>query len=50
MVDLSTFHLHLLRKFDLVRYLDGQPLQTMMKDRYNMHQVHAECGWQAYAH
>jgi hypothetical protein len=33
MVDLSTFHLHLLRKFDLVRYLDGQPLQTMMKDR-----------------
>eukprot|EP00891_Asterochloris_glomerata_P002197 jgi/Astpho2/2197/Aster-03187 len=32
-VDLSTFQLHLVRKFDLFRYLDGQPLQSLFKDR-----------------
>ena len=32
-VDLSTFQLHLVRNFDLFRYLDGQPLQSLFKDR-----------------
>lgn len=34
MVDLSTFTLYILRHFDITHYLDGQPLQSMIKDRY----------------
>ena len=33
-VDLSQFTLHVLRHFDITHYLDGQPLQSMIKDRY----------------
>ena len=33
MVDLSTFTLHVLRQFDITHYLNGQPLQSMIKDR-----------------
>lgn len=33
MVDLSTFTLFILRHFDITHYLDGQPLQSMIKDR-----------------
>lgn len=32
-VDLSTFTMHILRQFDITHYLDGQPLQSMIKDR-----------------
>lgn len=33
MVDISTFTLHVLRHFDITHYLNGQPLQSMIKDR-----------------
>lgn len=33
MVDMSTFTLHVLRHFDITHYLNGQPLQSMLKDR-----------------
>lgn len=33
MVDMSTFTLHVLRHFDITHYLNGQPLQSMIKDR-----------------
>ena len=32
-VDLSTYELDMVRRFDLSCHLDGQPLQFMMKDR-----------------
>lgn len=32
-VDMSTFTLHVLRRFDITHYLNGQPLQSMIKDR-----------------
>ena len=32
-VDLSTFTMHILKQFDITHYLDGQPLQSMIKDR-----------------
>ena len=33
MVDLSSFTLYVLKQFDITHYLDGQPLQSMIKDR-----------------
>lgn len=33
MVDLSSFTLYVLKQFDITYYLDGQPLQSMIKDR-----------------
>ena len=41
MVDLSTFTLHVLRHFDITHYLNGQPLQSMLKDRYLLPIVYA---------
>lgn len=34
MVDMSTFTLYVLRHFDITHYLNGQPLQSMIKDRW----------------
>lgn len=32
-VDLSTFSMQILKQFDITHYLNGQPLQSMIKDR-----------------
>ncbi|KAA6424912.1 MAG: hypothetical protein FRX49_05086 [Trebouxia sp. A1-2] len=32
-VDLSTFNMQILKQFDITHYLNGQPLQSMIKDR-----------------
>jgi len=33
-VDLSTFNMQILKQFDITHYLNGQPLQSMIKDRW----------------
>lgn len=33
-VDMSTYELNMVRRFDLAGHLDGQPLQFMMKHRW----------------
>ena len=43
-VDLSTFTLQVFKQFDITHYLDGQPLQSMIKDRYTTHEDMV-CAW-----
>ena len=39
-VDMSRYELDVALRFDLARNLDGQPLQFMIKDRYDFTEVY----------
>lgn len=39
LVDLSSYELHMVKKFDLARHLDGQPLRFVVRDAASGHPI-----------